>query len=278
MPSLSRRVAPTVLGAVVVLAAACLGSGTSYPAAAGGAENAIATSRGGGSPPAPSNVGTRGTDTTPPGRAGRQPSARGTDGDGPFAPPTSAAACRRRLARAGVSVAAYEGRGVELVDQALTLEGPIGGVRFRGGGRTPWSNALDCRLAVALLAWSQRLDDAGVASVRHYSLLRPGARVNGSGRVSGHAKGLAIDVGKLRMDDGRIIEVLEDWPRRRGAPPCPDPPAQSSEEGRLLVELVCGAVADGLFQMLISPNHDQDHRNHIHLEVVPGRDEAFFVH
>lgn len=193
----------------------------------------------------------------------------------PAAPPPadpralSGPRCRAYLRRAGVSVSGYEGRGAAALATPLVLRGAVAGVRIVSGGGRPWSDALDCRLAAALVQWAPALRDAGVEAVRHLSLLRPGARVAGSGRVSGHAKGLAIDVARLALADGRVIEVERDWPKRRGAPPCPDAPRGANDAGRLLVSLVCGAVDAGLFQMAITPNHDRAHHNHVHLEVVP---------
>jgi hypothetical protein len=121
-----------------------------------------------------------------------------------------------------------------------------------------------------VLAWAPALRGAGVARLEHYSIYRPNARVGGSGRRSGHATGLAIDLGELLLDDGRRIVIEEAWTdRRRGVSPCPSRQGDS-DDLRLLRDLVCGAYERELFQVALTPHHDEHHENHVHLELRPG--------
>jgi len=125
-------------------------------------------------------------------------------------------------------------------------------------------------VAVAVLAWSPTLRGAGVRSLEHYSIYRPGATVSGSGRPSGHASGLALDLGELVLDDDRRIVVEEAWKdRRRGVAPCPARDGDD-EDQRLLRDLVCAAADADLFQVVLTPHHDEAHENHVHLELRPG--------
>ncbi len=175
------------------------------------------------------------------------------------------------------ALAAEDAPGVE---QPIRLEGPLAGVEVRhrshGEGnrrrrrRIERLSILDCRLAVAVLAWAPTLRGAGVARLEHYSVYRPGARVGGSGRPSGHATGLAIDVGDLLLDDGRRVVVEDAWTDwRRGVNPCPSRDGDS-DDLRLLRDLVCGAYERELFQVVLTPHHDEHHENHLHLELRPG--------
>jgi len=233
---------------------------------------------------APSGAGGDAATTAGPKDSGGTGRPRTAEGQEPAPAPrlghpgrVSTAACARHLRRARVDFAPYDGRGADAVEQPITLDGPVRSIPFRSGGRTAWSDALDCRLALALVAWSDTLREAGVTAVRHYSMLRPGARVRSSGKVSGHARGLAIDVAKLRFADDRVLEVETHWPTQHGAPPCDAPPEASGDDAATLTRLLCQPVAEGLFQMLISPNHDRAHHNHVHLELVPDWDEPIFV-
>ena len=150
----------------------------------------------------------------------------------------------------------------------LRLTGPIGGIWVQPRNGSQVHAILDCRLATALLHWAPSLQRAGVVVLEHYSMYRPGARVRGRGRVSGHARGFAIDAARFRLHNGQTLDVLTDWEdRTRGEPPCvARDEAQSSQ---LLRWVVCDAVARGLFQVVLTPHHDRAHRNHVHLELKP---------
>ncbi|HJK97363.1 MAG TPA: hypothetical protein RMF84_09090 [Polyangiaceae bacterium LLY-WYZ-14_1] len=70
----------------------------------------------------------------------------------------------------------------------------------------------------------------------------------------------------------RVLEVETHWPTEHGAPPCDAPPEAAGDDAATLNRRLCQPVAEGLFQMLVSPNH-----NHVHLELVPDWDERIFV-
>ena len=92
----------------------------------------------------------------------------------------------------------------------------------------------------------------GVARIEHYSIYRPGARVAGSGRESGHARGLAIDAARFYLQNGSVLDVLTDWEERdHGGSPCPRRP-EEAWQSRLLRGIVCDAVDQQLFP-------DRDH-------------------
>lgn len=163
------------------------------------------------------------------------------------------AGCLERLDAAGVS---YRRVALEDVESAIAVES-IGGVEIEG--------RLDCRLASAILAWAPELRARGIRGLRAISIHRPNARVAGSGRISGHAHALAIDLGAVRLDDGREIDVLNGWTdRARGVDPC----ASGLEDP--LRGAICAAIEAELFQIVLTPHHDAAHANHVHLEVVPS--------
>jgi hypothetical protein len=153
----------------------------------------------------------------------------------------------------------------------MMLDGPIRGVRVHGAGHAEApTNYLDCRLARALLAWAPQLRAHGVVGLEHYSMYRPEAVVGSSNKQSGHAAGRAIDVAEFRLSDGRTLSVLNDWTNRaRGADPCQSWP--DKQAGKLMRQLVCDAAARGLFQIVVTPHHNDAHANHVHLEIDPQR-------
>ncbi|MEC7525162.1 MAG: extensin family protein [Myxococcota bacterium] len=151
----------------------------------------------------------------------------------------------------------------------------VAGIRVSSRGHSALHEIVDCRLAVALLAWAPVLKRQGVAAVEHYSTYRPGARVGGSDRVSGHARALALDLAFVRYRDGAEIDVLEGWTARdRGGAPCEGEHEEGEASARLR-RLVCAAVRDDLFQVVLTPHYDAAHANHVHLELVPDVDWSF---
>lgn len=183
--------------------------------------------------------------------------------------------CRRLLRSASVRFDPLPSKEAPAIASPLALRSKVLGVAFEPANGMAKNGHVDCRLAVALLAWAPILRDAGVVRVEHYSTYRPGARVRGNGKVSGHAHALAIDAARFHLDDGRVLEVLEDWDEReRGGDPCP---VRRSEDdaGRILRQVVCRAVERDIFQVVITPHHDRDHQNHVHLELVPDVDWSY---
>ena len=74
----------------------------------------------------------------------------------------------------------------------------------------------------------------------------------GADRRSGHALANAIDIGGFVLRDGRRVTVLNDWTS-------PDPAAQ-----RFLRAIHASACRR--FGTVLSPDYNEAHRNHFHLE------------
>ena len=186
----------------------------------------------------------------------------------PHAPSPSGERCYAALTAARVDferVPREDARGVE---NPVRLRGPVQGVEVVAR-RHGMHAILDCRLALALSSWAPSLQRAGVVRIEHYSMYRPRARVGGGGRVSGHARGLAIDAARFQLPNGAVLDVLTDWEdREQGSSPCPRRP-EEAWPSRLLRGVVCDAVASNLFQVVLTPHHDRAHENHVHLELKP---------
>jgi len=141
------------------------------------------------------------------------------------------------------------------VETPVVLRGAVGGVRFVNAASEPM--IADCRLVAALDRVSGVLTDAGVTEVRF-----SGAyvyRTQRNGRPSLHAEGLALDVHGVRAGGARL-EVDKDYQRGVG-PRC--------ERQSILNRLVCDLDRTGLFEEVITPDDDGDHRDHVHLAIAP---------
>jgi hypothetical protein len=187
--------------------------------------------------------------------------------------PRAEAACYAELEAAGVRFQRVPQERAPGVPWPIELAGPIDGVRVYGGAKDAPTKYLDCRLAIALVEWAPQLEREGVVGLQHYSMYRRDARVGQSSKESGHALGRAIDVAYFDLRDGSRLSVLTDWKTRtRDVDPCSV--TSSSPGEKLMRELVCTALAQELFQTVLTPHYNAAHKNHLHLEVgdAPGGD------
>ncbi|HKP63940.1 MAG TPA: extensin family protein [Polyangiales bacterium] len=187
----------------------------------------------------------------------------------------SEAACYEGLSARGVTFQTVPKSEAPGVAWPIKLTSAVDGVLIHGVKSDAPTNYLDCRLALALLAWAPSLRERGVVGLEHYSAYRRDAVVAGTTSPSGHAIGSAIDVGLFEMRDGRKLSVLEDWTNRaRGKDPCQEFPTDD-EAARTMRKLVCDAYQHELFQRVITPHYNDAHKNHVHLEVAPKSEGAW---
>jgi len=170
--------------------------------------------------------------------------------------------CRALLRRAGIQFTALPAR----------RDGPECGydeaIRFRSGGALdigwrPADLGTSCPVAAALALWEWHVVQpaalehlgAKVASIDHfgsYSCRRLYGRA--SGGWSEHASANAVDVAAFRLEDGRRVSVVNDW---NGEEP----------KARFLRDVRDGACR--LFATTLSPDYNQAHRDHLHLDQAP---------
>lgn len=167
--------------------------------------------------------------------------------------------CRGLLRRAGIRFAALPPRG------ARTQCGYDDAVRFGRGGALalawrPANLGASCPVAAGLALWEWHVVQPAalrhfgvkVAAVEHfgaYSCRRIYGRTEGA--WSEHASANAVDIAAFRLADGRRVSILGDW-KGEGA------------EARFLRDVRDGAC--GLFATTLSPDYNQAHRDHLHLD------------
>lgn len=139
------------------------------------------------------------------------------------------------------------------------------GIAIRAGGAriaapSPAGLVTSCPIAAALLLWDERVVQPaarrhfgeGVRALQHagsYSCRRLYGR--DEGEWSEHATANAVDIIGFRLDDGRTISVLRDWPG--GGP-----------KAAFLREVRDGAC--GTFTTVLSPDYNAAHADHFHLD------------
>lgn len=179
------------------------------------------------------------------------------------APPREPEAQRTPVARrapSGDCLTRLRGLGVEFqelpslkgVETPVRVEGKLAGVEFFSNhGR---KLDMDCRLAVALVELGGEFRSLGITKARF-----SGAyvyRTTRKGRLSHHAFGLAIDIHEIWVGSQRH-SVDKAFRKGNGC----------DRKGPVLNTLACTFKASGLFEEVLTPDYNWDHRDHLHVAV-----------
>lgn len=184
--------------------------------------------------------------------------------------------CRRRLSQAGLNKDSFERRGpTNGVATPLRIVAPVGGVRFIVPPAGSPYGTLDCRQALLWMKIAPVLVEHRVASIRIDNFYRNRARIR-AGKKSQHAYGLAADVVSITLEDGRVLDVEDDFLGKRGSPVCgpratisapPGVGAEKIEKAVLMRNWVCDLARRGAFHHILTPNYNAAHRDHLHLDI-----------
>lgn len=167
--------------------------------------------------------------------------------------------CSALLARAGAGIARTKSRN----------DGPQcsyrDAIRFSGRGAVsiryrPDGLSTSCPVAAGLALWEWHVAQPAairhlgtkIASIDHFGSY--GCRRMGRQREGGwseHATANAVDIAGFRFEDGRRINLLEDW-------------GDAGAKGRFLREIRDGACRT--FATVLSPDYNDAHRDHFHFD------------
>ena len=156
----------------------------------------------------------------------------------------------------GVEIAPIRGRGGCGVARPDKLSS-VAGV---GLSQRP---TIDCPTAKALKSWVDKglkpavgTTGGGVRSLRvvaHYACRNRNNAKNG--RLSEHAKGRAIDIAAITLNNGQQITVLEGW--------------RTQQQGQILKR--AHRAACGPFGTVLGPNANRFHQDHFHFDTARYR-------
>ena len=171
--------------------------------------------------------------------------------------PISGPACVRYLAERGVVVRPWQGG-----TRACPVDTPL---RAAGGRLVRFTPPLEtrCGTLVAWLDFEGELTRVGqstmgspVVGVRHYGSFACRRMTGNAGRPSLHAQARAIDLAAFVLADGRVVTVLDGW-------------SGPSDQRRFL--RAATAAACRRFGVVLTPDSDRSHRDHIHVDLGPWR-------
>lgn len=179
----------------------------------------------------------------------------------------SPAACRSLVQKRKLPVK-RDGRPTPGVATALRFTGPVHGVTFLTAGWKSPFGVMDCRLVLAFDELAEVLAQHDVTQVHVGTIYRRNSKL-GKNKLSQHAHGLAADIVAFKLADGRLLEVERDFGGELGIPVCgPDSRVVAgTPEAIALRNLVCDVARSGLFHYMLTPNHDQAHHDHLHVDI-----------
>jgi hypothetical protein len=159
----------------------------------------------------------------------------------------------------------------------VVIVGPIRGVNLLPRAGRP--AVMDCQLAQALTDAAPLFRDLQVTGLS-FSGAYDYRRRRGSQKLSAHAHGLAIDVHRVDTKAGSF-EVARDYARDargwREIGPGADATAlrrcvgtPATPGGRVLRTLACRFKAHRDFRVILTPDDNADHHDHLHIEAYPG--------
>ncbi len=169
-------------------------------------------------------------------------------------------ACYADLTARGVPYRRATRKGIGL---GVEVTGPVGGLTLT------YSEALvlDCSMVVSLAEAGPYLTALGFDRAR---IMSGYARrnVRGTSQPSKHSYGLAVDIASFTGPDVGTVRLDRDFEQGLGdAADCIGAP--TTEGGALLKVAQCQLTTSGLFHLVLSPDYDDAHHDHFHLEALP---------
>jgi enterochelin esterase-like enzyme len=157
------------------------------------------------------------------------------------------------------------------VPSPVTITGAVGGVTFRMLRVEDGPLTLSCEMASRLPAIAAILREHEIRAVDVLSAYRTVPN------QSFHRMGLALDLFAFESDDGTLYSVYDDFVESPAHRTCDrDAPRPRGRSARALVRIACQLAASRLFSSILTPNYNEGHRNHIHVDARPD-DPRIFV-
>lgn len=182
---------------------------------------------------------------------------------------TEASACEKELARRSVPFA--RAPAMRDVYAPMKLTGAMHGVSFRGGGGA--NEIFDCRLLLALDDFTQVLAKHDITDALYSSAYRSQAQNGCTAKYAGlqHCGALALDIHFFKKKDGSMLSVEKDFHGKIGMSTCypTSAPNPRTPNATALWTIECEAASAAMFNVILSPNYNAAHFNHMHVEVTP---------
>lgn len=173
--------------------------------------------------------------------------------------------CKAELAARKIS---WKAASLPGIANPVEITGPLGGIAYKSYDRPL---IIDCSLAVSLDEAGRYMHALGFDTA-FFSNAYSRRTVRGTDRPSKHSFGLAIDIHWFNAG-ADSLRVDRDYEQGLGDDvDCVGKPL--TQGGATLKILQCQLVRSGLFFLVLSPDYDDAHHDHFHLEVKPWGDRT----
>jgi hypothetical protein len=170
--------------------------------------------------------------------------------------------CHDELTARAVSFTVAHRKGIA---DGVAIHSQLGGVTWKPPTRDPL--VIDCSLAVSLAEAGKYFRAVGLLEARWssgYSV----RNVRGTNKRSKHSFGLAVDLPRVVGGELGLLSVAADFePGLGDSVDCVGQPM--TQGGAVLKVLQCQLIRSGLFFLVLSPDYDDAHHDHFHLEARP---------
>jgi hypothetical protein len=172
--------------------------------------------------------------------------------------------CTAELERRGVEFKSVKKSGIA---HGVEIAGPLGGIQWDAADRTL---VIDCSLAVSLDEAGRYLKELGIDKAT-FSSAYSKRNVRGTNRPSKHSYGLAVDVHTFTFGAaGALGTIRVDRDYEQGLGDDVDCVGRPLTQGGAVLKIMqCQLVRSGLFHLVLSPDYDDAHHDHFHLEAKP---------
>jgi hypothetical protein len=182
--------------------------------------------------------------------------------------------CQEELRTQGVAF--KPGPETREITDPILLEPVIAGVTFRmHKAAKPNPMLVACELGLRLvrlakLAAEQGLDEVIHLGVHNYRPMRnPTCIKNNNCKLSQHAYATAIDIHAFRVaGSDTVYDTETDWIINKQTGICPGSPQGKADT--TLHQMACLMHSRKLFNIILTPNYNDLHRNHFHVDLTPA--------
>ncbi len=162
------------------------------------------------------------------------------------------------------------------VSDPVTVTTPINGIVHRySANDTPRDTFfMDCSLALSLARAASHLRRRDIIElvdmgVYNYRCIGGGTPPDCPNGISQHAYAKGIDIAGFTTSDGEYYSVNDDWVIDPDSEPTCAAPTEAGKD-EFLHELICDIKADGIWNIVLTPNFNAAHRNHFHVDLTTG--------
>ena len=151
-----------------------------------------------------------------------------------------------------------------VIDEPVRLFSPINGIDYRYiSNAVPTPILVSCEMALALDRFGDLLQSKGAIEVAHIGTYNCRV-ISGTETLSEHSFAHAIDLGGFTLEGGEYLSVFDDWEDGVAAP--------TTFAGQWLKDLTDKRHEQGIFNIILTPEYNDAHDDHFHVDLQPGAD------